>query len=134
MVLDWMKEDPAIKVYKGVYNIIMKYLPALYYNVDPSAEKASKNFAAALMEWQKGKAMYPDANSTMRLTYGHVLPYSPKDALKYAIEGWLRQITTSASLTTGEPIASSEITTEQFAVPPRISGPYEGNQETSLPS
>jgi hypothetical protein len=27
--------------------------------------------------------MYPDANSTMRLTYGHVLPYSPKDALKY---------------------------------------------------
>ena len=35
------------------------------------------------MEWQKGQAMYPDANSTMRLTYGKVLPYSPKDGLKY---------------------------------------------------
>ena len=48
-----------------------------------SYDKARKDFAAALMEWQKGKALYPDANSTMRLTYGHVLPYSPKDALKY---------------------------------------------------
>ena len=35
------------------------------------------------MEWEKGKPSYPDANSTMRLTYGHVLPYSPKDAVLY---------------------------------------------------
>ena len=49
-------------------------------------------------------------------------------------EKQLKQITTSASLTTGDPIGSSEITTEQLAVPPRISGPYEGNHETSLPS
>ena len=26
---------------------------------------------------------YPDANSTMRLTYGEVLPYSPRDAVEY---------------------------------------------------
>ena len=84
--------DPAIGLYEGIYKIIMKYVPALYYNLDPKAQKASKNFAAALMEWQKGKAMYPDANSTMRLTYGHVLPYSPKDALKY------EYYTTSAGL------------------------------------
>ena len=35
------------------------------------------------MEWSKGKAMYPDANFTMRLTYGTVKSYSPKDALNY---------------------------------------------------
>ena len=52
----------------------------------------------------------------------------------FSIEGWFRQITTSASLTTGDPIGSSEKTTEQLAVPPRISGPYDGNQDTSLPS
>jgi len=35
---------------------------------------------------------------------------------------------------TGEPTGRSEITTVQLQVPPRISGPYEGSQETSLPS
>jgi len=32
---------------------------------------------------REGEAIYPDANSTMRLTYGRVLPYSPKDAVIY---------------------------------------------------
>ena len=41
----------------------------------------SKAFTAGLLEWEKGQPSYPDANSTMRLTYGHVLPYSPKDAV-----------------------------------------------------
>ncbi|MBO4231515.1 MAG: S46 family peptidase [Bacteroidales bacterium] len=45
--------------------------------------EGSKAFTAGLLEWQKGKATYPDANFTMRLTYGSVLPYSPKDALMY---------------------------------------------------
>ena len=33
----------------------------------------------------KGAAIYPDANSTMRMTYGQVLDYSPRDAVKYDI-------------------------------------------------
>ena len=45
--------------------------------------QARKAFAAALLEWQKGKASYPDANFTMRLTYGSVKPYSPKDGVSY---------------------------------------------------
>jgi hypothetical protein len=31
----------------------------------------------------KGKAMYPDANSTMRVSYGNVKSYSPRDAIRY---------------------------------------------------
>ena len=30
-----------------------------------------------------GAPIYPDANLTLRLTYGKVLPYSPKDAVMY---------------------------------------------------
>ena len=55
-------------------------------NATPGAQdirEGSKAFTAGLLEWQKGKATYPDANSTMRLTYGSVLPYSPKDAVMY---------------------------------------------------
>ena len=36
----------------------------------------------AYAEW-KGGALYPDANSTMRLTYGTVKGYSPRDAVQY---------------------------------------------------
>jgi len=44
---------------------------------------ASQRYTAGLLEWEKGKASYPDANFTMRLTYGSVLPYSPKDGISY---------------------------------------------------
>ncbi len=33
--------------------------------------------------WQPEKTRYPDANSTMRLTYGSVQDYDPKDAVTY---------------------------------------------------
>jgi len=44
---------------------------------------ASKLYTAGLMEWKKGEAMYPDANSTMRLTYGTIKAYSPADGVQY---------------------------------------------------
>jgi hypothetical protein len=76
-------KDPANELYTQIMMAIMNRYNKLYEVDDAAYNKATKNFAAALMEWQKGQAMYPDANSTMRLTYGHVLPYSPKDGLKY---------------------------------------------------
>ncbi len=76
-------QDPAAALYGAVYTPLMNRYQKLYLQPSMEYDLARKHFAAALMEWQKGKAMYPDANSTMRLTYGHVLPYSPKDGLKY---------------------------------------------------
>jgi hypothetical protein len=40
-------------------------------------------FVAGLMEMQPDKVFYPDANSTMRLTYGQVLDYEPRDGVIY---------------------------------------------------
>lgn len=42
-----------------------------------------RSFIAGLREMQPDKKFYPDANSTMRLTYGKVLDYSPADAVEY---------------------------------------------------
>ena len=81
--LEDIEKDPATEFTQAIMNALMGKYMAIYATPDSTYDLARKNFAAALMEWQKGKAMYPDANSTMRLTYGHVLPYSPKDALKY---------------------------------------------------
>ena len=46
-------------------------------------EKARRLFVAGLNEMNKDKSVYPDANSTMRLTYGTVDGYVPHDAAYY---------------------------------------------------
>jgi len=45
--------------------------------------KARKLYTEGLLEWKQGEPSYPDANFTMRLTYGTVKGYSPKDAVRY---------------------------------------------------
>jgi hypothetical protein len=46
-------------------------------------EEGTRLFLAGLMEMDSGQFFYPDANSTMRMTYGTVGGYSPKDAVEY---------------------------------------------------
>jgi hypothetical protein len=36
-----------------------------------------------LKDYRSNEALYPDANSTLRMTYGQVLPYHPRDAVYY---------------------------------------------------
>lgn len=50
---------------------------------DIKLEKGRRLFIAGLMEMQKNKVIYPDANFTMRLTYGTVGGYNAKDAVYY---------------------------------------------------
>ena len=45
--------------------------------------KGRRLFVAGLMEMQPDKVFYPDANSTMRLTYGKVMDYDPRDGVTY---------------------------------------------------
>ena len=44
---------------------------------------ARQLYTEGLLEWKKGEPSYPDANFTMRLTYGTVGGYSPKDGVIY---------------------------------------------------
>lgn len=55
-------------------------------------KEANQNYDAAHKVWvkgmmdmkqEKGIHIYPDANSTLRLTYGRVLPYEPADGVVY---------------------------------------------------
>jgi hypothetical protein len=46
-------------------------------------EKGRRLFVAGLMEMNPDKKFYPDANSTMRLTYGKVADYDPRDGVNY---------------------------------------------------
>lgn len=46
---------------------------------------AHKTWVDGMMKWkqQQGTPIYPDANSTLRLTYGKVGSYSPKDGIEH---------------------------------------------------
>ena len=45
--------------------------------------KGHRLYVGGIMEMNDGQPMYPDANFTMRLTYGKVLDYYPRDGVYY---------------------------------------------------
>ncbi len=75
--------DPVNELVTAFVDVFVKLRGQQNQEAKDKIKAASKAYAAGLMEWSKGKAMYPDANFTMRLTYGTVKSYSPKDALNY---------------------------------------------------
>ncbi len=84
-------ENPSLKVLKkdmifqAAVNIFDMYR-SVSMTLQQGNEKLLKGrrlFVAGLMEMQPDKKFYPDANSTMRLTYGTVMPYDPRDGVTY---------------------------------------------------
>jgi len=77
-----LETDPALK--NGM-DVIMVYRDLMQKSgeFDSKLEKGSRLYIAGLREMDPGLVLYPDANFTMRLTYGSVLPYQPKDAVIY---------------------------------------------------
>lgn len=50
---------------------------------DGNQSRIIPQYMQAVIDWKKslGKPVYPDANSTLRVTYGTVAPYSPRDGV-----------------------------------------------------
>ncbi len=74
-----LEKDLAMQMAMSVNNKGIELSQAMA----PYSEMFSKGFRlyiAGLQEMNAGKAMYPDANFTMRLTYGNVKGYEPADA------------------------------------------------------
>lgn len=86
-----LANDPIYAMFNAFRQNWAKYQPEL------SAFNAANNelghkYLKAYMEMNKGKVMYPDANFSMRTSYGKVAGYKPRDAVKYDF------VTTSAGL------------------------------------
>lgn len=77
-----LEKDPAFAAAQTVVNKSRE----LYNAMDTFNQKLQQGqrlYIAGIMEMNQGKAMYPDANFTMRLTYGEVKDYYPMDAVHY---------------------------------------------------
>ena len=75
--------DPLLKLANGFVND-QKLLSEKYAKVDEAFAKNNRIFLDGLRKSQPDKAFYPDANSTMRLTYGSVSTLPERADRNYA--------------------------------------------------
>lgn len=78
-----LQKDPAYVFVKAFYkNYLTNIKPRIDEFTTLNNAEGTK-YVKALMEMQPDKKFYPDANRTMRMTYGTVKSYSPKNAVDY---------------------------------------------------
>ena len=77
-----LEKDPAFMAYLASRKYIEINGDLAAYLLK-SATQGSRLYMKGLMEMQPDKDFYSDANSTMRLTYGTVGDYIPRDAVRY---------------------------------------------------
>jgi hypothetical protein len=102
------ENDLLVKYFQSIFNVIVPQ-QAGYAAFSTKLGVPRRNYLAAIKEMEAEKAIYPDANSTMRVTYGQVLDYYPQEAVYY---NWF---------TTADGILAKEIPDDpEFDVPARL--------------
>jgi hypothetical protein len=101
-----IQKDLGVSYVEDIINVYRNQLAvgnAMFEAVDGEAMKL---YQAAMQEMMPNHEFYPDANSTMRMSYGKVIPYDPRDGVSYKF------------MTFGEGVLEKEIPgDEEFNVP-----------------
>ncbi|MCF8370509.1 MAG: S46 family peptidase [Bacteroidales bacterium] len=110
--LKTLEKDPAILAFNSLYGVFMDM------NMKEAAsntkfDTAKRLFIAGLREMNPNKDYYPDANSTMRVTYGSVKDYVPRDAVEYDFITYLDGV-----------MEKEDPTNEEFIVAPKLKELY----------
>ena len=117
------EKDPAMLLRAAVFRTY-RALSAKNGELAKVINPLHKTYLKGLMEMTNGP-VYPDANFTMRLTYGNVKPYSPKDGVTYNYYTTLKGI-----------MEKEDPTSSEFIVPARLKELYETKDfgEYALPN
>ncbi len=109
-----VRKDPITPLFNDIIAANKQVSSTLEEGVTDKLAKAKRHFVAALRKMNAQKAYYPDANFTMRLTYGKVLDYYPADAVHYDF------VTTIDGL-----MEKEDPTNDEFIVSPKLKELYE---------
>ena len=82
-VLDKLQRDSAYKIGKPLAEIFYTKINPDYFKYQSQIASIQKKYMKALMDNFKEERFFPDANSTLRVTFGQVKGYAPKDAVYY---------------------------------------------------
>ena len=78
-----IKNDPAYIFTKRITDAYHEHAELKYNELNDQITELQRHYMKALMEVFPERRFFPDANSTMRVTYGKVNGYHPRDAVYY---------------------------------------------------
>ena len=79
-----LEDDPLVKVGTEVLDQYIALNGSVPRQTTESLQRGIRSFTDGILQINDGKKlMAPDANSTIRLTYGNVMSYEPKDGVSY---------------------------------------------------
>ncbi len=76
-------KDPAYQDFTSMRNFFEKELQQPLQRLTAANDSLQRVYMRGLMDMQPNKIFYPDANFTLRVTYGKVEGYEPADAVYY---------------------------------------------------
>ncbi|MHC1704276.1 MAG: S46 family peptidase [Tenuifilaceae bacterium] len=81
-VVDTLVKDPIFMLSQS-YNMLYDSISRIIKPYQSDYERAMQLYTKGILEMESNKLHYPDANSTMRLTYGKVIGYKPADGVSF---------------------------------------------------
>ncbi len=78
-----LENDMVFKLWKSIATYYNTNVIPQYTAIDMQLNTLYKQYVDKLTKVYKDKTFYPDANSTLRLTYGKVKGYKPRDGVSY---------------------------------------------------
>jgi Peptidase S46 len=82
-VINYIRSDNAIKLYNDILRTYQTQIQGKLNEIQANINKLQRTYMQAQMDVFKEKKFYPDANSTLRITYGNVKGYEARDAVAY---------------------------------------------------
>jgi len=82
-VIKVIQKDKAMELYNDLVATYSNKVTKKLNEIQARINKLNRTYMQAQMDVFKEKTFYPDANSTLRVTYGKVKGYNPRDAVKY---------------------------------------------------
>jgi len=82
-VLANLNNDKCFQLVKVMADNYLKEVAPKYDQINLKITALQRTYMKAQLELNKGARIFPDANSTLRVTYGKVKGYEPKDATVY---------------------------------------------------
>ena len=78
-----ISNDPFFILAKSIYLNFQQNIQPLYAEYNDELDSLQRIYINALREMLPAKKFYPDANLTLRLGYGKIADYKPRDAVDY---------------------------------------------------
>ncbi|WP_292010270.1 S46 family peptidase [Chryseobacterium sp.] len=81
-----LKKDSVYQLYVSMRDTYMKTADPQFTSLQEKIDALQKKYMAQQMSTDKNRKFFPDANSTLRVTYGQVKGSSPRDAVSYSYQ------------------------------------------------